>query len=74
MKRHLRIAIEAGEHTCRASNSLGCQSARVSPCRSYYTCHLYGGPLPEVNRDGTPADGVAWPGRLPECKAAEVTS
>ena len=74
MKRHLRIAIEAGEHTCCASNSLGCQFARVSPCRSYYTCHLYGRPLPEVNRDGTPADGVAWPGRLPECKAAEVTS
>ena len=72
MKRHLRIAIEAGEHTCRATpNHPWCPFARVSPCRSYYTCHLYGRPLPEVNRDGTPADGVAWPGRLPECKAAE---
>ena len=72
MKRHLRIAIEAAEHTCRAPpDHPWCPFARVSPCRSYYTCHLYGRPLPEVNLDGTPADGVAWPGRLPECKAAE---
>lgn len=76
MNRSLRIVITAGEHTCRDSAD-GPWCPFVSSvqkhwgARAFPTCALFGKPLPEVNEDGTRAVGVAWLGRLPECKAAE---
>lgn len=72
MKRHLRIAIEAGEHTCRAtSDSPWCPMLRYGHGPNGY-CEAFGKHLPYVHFDGTPAsDYRAWLGRLPECKAAE---
>ena len=75
MKRHLRIVIEAGEHTCRATpDSAWCPFVRISAWRGQHSCHLFGKTLPEVNYDGTEADLFGWIGRLPECKAAEGAS
>ena len=75
MKRHLRIVIEAGEHTCRAtSTGPWCQFVCVSGWGQSHLCGLFGKTLPEVNYDGTPSEGIAWSGRLPECKAAEGAS
>ncbi len=74
MKRTLRIAIEAGEHTCRAtSDGPWCLHVRLS-LFGHSRCNVFDKSLPEVNFDGTPADGSAWLGRLPECKSAEETS
>lgn len=75
MKRHLRIVIEAGKHTCRATpDSAWCPFVRVASWRGNHTCHLFEKALPEVDFDGAPSDGPAWLGRLPECKAAEGAS
>ena len=71
MKRTLHVIIEAGEHTCRADDEAPwCPFVRWAPFgRS--RCDLFDKALPEVNQDGTPASGLAWLGRLAECKAAE---
>jgi hypothetical protein len=73
VKRHLRIVIEAGEHTCRAaSDSPWCPFVRVC-WQGIWDCDLFDKRLPNVNQDGTPATSfqTSWAGRLPECKAAE---
>lgn len=75
MKRHLRIVIEAGEHTCRATpEGPWCPMLRYKSWRGTAHCDAFNKSLPEVNCDGSQADDIAWVGRLPECKAAEVAS
>lgn len=72
MTRTLHVIIEAGEHTCRAdADGPWCPFVRVVGFGQRHECHLFQRQLPEVRRDGTPSDGPAWLGRLPECKAAE---
>lgn len=72
MKRTLRVLIEAGKHTCRASaEAPWCPFVRVVGWGQEHRCDLFDKVLGEVNFNGAPADHPAWFGRLPECKAAE---